>query len=107
MKQSVSYRFGYRDCPQDWLAVEACVNSRISKELIERVGDRFMYYHHKYHFIGTNMLCIAGDELFQHPQNVLRPHGFSWTVFEEIAPGFTRIHNFAIQYTPITANGNN
>ncbi|KAH9110910.1 hypothetical protein AeMF1_014445 [Aphanomyces euteiches] len=99
------------------------VNSRISKELIERVGDRFMYYHHKNHFIGTNMLCIAGffkegrrvvitncyvarDELFQHPQNVLRPHGFSWSVFEEIAPGFTRIHNFAIQYTPITANGN-
>ncbi|KAH9124871.1 hypothetical protein AeMF1_004425 [Aphanomyces euteiches] len=97
-------------------------NSIISKELIERVDDRFMYYHHRNHQFGTHILSIAGhfkqhnrvvitncyiaqDELFHHPRNVLRPHGFSWTVFDDIAPGLTRVHNFAIQYTPKTTNG--
>ncbi|KAF0729405.1 hypothetical protein Ae201684_012906 [Aphanomyces euteiches] len=98
------------------------VNNTIAKELIERVDDRFVYYHHRNRRIGTDILSIARcfpednrvvmtncyvakDELFPLGDGVLRPHGFSWTIYEAVSSGVTRVHNFALQYTPITAVG--
>ncbi|KAH9112357.1 hypothetical protein AeMF1_013299 [Aphanomyces euteiches] len=98
------------------------VNNTIAKELIERVDDRFVYYHHRNRRIGTDILSIAEcfpednrvvmtncyvakDELFPLGDGVLRPHGFSWIIYEAVSSGVTRVHNFALQYTPITAVG--
>ncbi|KAH9104896.1 hypothetical protein AeMF1_019161 [Aphanomyces euteiches] len=81
-----------------------------------------MYYHHTNLRTGTIALTIAGlfkqddcvvmthcyvarDELFPHREGVLRPHGFSWTVFEAANPEATLIHNYSIQYTPFGSNG--
>ncbi|CAK4715998.1 unnamed protein product, partial [Aphanomyces euteiches] len=90
--------------------------------LIDRVDDRFLYYYHTNHRLGTSTLTIAGlfqdkdkvvitncfvakDELFPLSENGLRPHGFNWTVYEAITPDLTLVHNLAVQYTPITAKG--
>ncbi|KAH9148833.1 hypothetical protein AeRB84_007940, partial [Aphanomyces euteiches] len=48
---------------------------------------------------------VAKDELFPLSDGVLRPHGFAWTVYEAMTPDLTLVHNFAMQYTPITASG--
>ncbi|CAK4935746.1 unnamed protein product [Aphanomyces euteiches] len=97
-------------------------NSTVTMKLIERVDDRFAYCHHINHRIGTNILSIAAlfqednrivvthcyvanDELFPLEDGVLRPHGFSWTIYEAMSSGLTLLHNFALQYTPITAKG--
>ncbi|KAH9153053.1 hypothetical protein AeRB84_004630 [Aphanomyces euteiches] len=97
-------------------------NSTITMKLIERVDDRFVYYHHINHRVGTHTLSIAGifhednravltkcfvvkDELFPHEDGVLRTHGFAWAIYEAVSLGITRVHNFSLQYTPIMANG--
>ncbi|CAK4086249.1 unnamed protein product [Aphanomyces euteiches] len=96
--------------------------SAFTNELIDRVDDRFLYYYHTNHRLGTSTLTIAGlfqdkdkvvvtncfvakDELFPLSENGLRPHGFNWTVYEAITPDLTLVHNLAVQYTPITAKG--
>ncbi|KAG9398598.1 hypothetical protein AC1031_014380 [Aphanomyces cochlioides] len=97
-------------------------NSTVTMKLIERVDDRFAYCHHINHRIGTNILSIAAlfqednrvvvtycyvanDELFPLEDDVMRPHGFSWTIYEAMSSGMTLVHNFALQYTPIMVNG--
>ncbi|KAG9398606.1 hypothetical protein AC1031_014390 [Aphanomyces cochlioides] len=97
-------------------------DSPVSRMLIDKVDDRFMYFHHTNSRIGTNALTIAGlfkeanrvvvtncfvanDELFPLGNGLQRPHGFSWTVYQSVAPDITLIYNHAFQYTPLSANG--
>ncbi|KAG9398624.1 hypothetical protein AC1031_014405 [Aphanomyces cochlioides] len=48
---------------------------------------------------------IAKDELFPLGENILRPHGFAWTVYEAVAPDIKLVHKVSNQCTPITSNG--
>ncbi|CAK4446732.1 unnamed protein product [Aphanomyces euteiches] len=97
-------------------------NSTVKMELIESVDDRFVYCHHLNNRVGTQLLSINGifhednravvthcyvanDELFPIEDGILRPHGFSWTIYEAVSSGLKLVHNFALQYTPIMANG--
>ncbi|KAF0729408.1 hypothetical protein Ae201684_012909 [Aphanomyces euteiches] len=97
-------------------------NSTVKMELIESVDDRFVYCHHLNNRVGTHLLSINGifhednravvthcyvanDELFPIEDGILRPHGFSWTIYEAVSSGLKLVHNFALQYTPIMANG--
>ncbi|KAF0729394.1 hypothetical protein Ae201684_012896 [Aphanomyces euteiches] len=96
--------------------------SAISRELIDQVDDRFMYCHHRNRRIGTHILSVTGffkeknrvvitncfkakDEVFPLANDVLRPYGFAWTVYEAMTPDITLVHNLSMQYTPVTSNG--
>ncbi|KAF0729409.1 hypothetical protein Ae201684_012910 [Aphanomyces euteiches] len=87
----------------DWGKVVG-TNSTFTSQLLERVDDRFAYS-------TTQTIALAPiffpspDELFPLEDGVLRPHGFSWTIYEAVSSGVTLVHNFALQYTPIMANG--
>ncbi|KAG9398599.1 hypothetical protein AC1031_014381 [Aphanomyces cochlioides] len=48
---------------------------------------------------------VAKDELFPLGDGVLRPHGFSWTMYEATSPDMTLVHTLTVKYTPITRNG--
>ncbi|KAH9089476.1 hypothetical protein LEN26_019136 [Aphanomyces euteiches] len=97
-------------------------NAAISRELIERVDDRFIYYHQRDHLKGANLLTVAGffkqqdrivvtycylarDELFPPEENILLSPGFSWTVFEATRPDTTLVHNLSLYGTPSTRDG--
>ncbi|KAH9084458.1 hypothetical protein LEN26_020775 [Aphanomyces euteiches] len=97
-------------------------NGPISRELIERVDDRFLCYYVRNPLINTNLLSVAGlfkqqdrivithcflarDELFSPEDDVLLSHGFSWTVFEATRPDITLVHNLCIYGTPMTQDG--
>ncbi|KAH9127740.1 hypothetical protein AeMF1_001997 [Aphanomyces euteiches] len=96
-------------------------NAAVSKELIERVGDRFMYYHHINSRTSVHLLTIsaffkeddrvvitycflAKDEVFPLRGNIFRPHGFAWTVYEAMTDDVTLISHSAIQFAT-TADG--
>ncbi|CAK4268608.1 unnamed protein product [Aphanomyces euteiches] len=99
-------------------------------ELVDSVDDRFAYCRHVKNRVGTQLLSISGifhednraivthcyvanDELFLLEDGILRPPGASdltssfanRTTYEAMSSGITLLHNFALQYTPIMANG--
>ncbi|CAK4697222.1 hypothetical protein LEN26_020688 [Aphanomyces euteiches] len=95
---------------------------QFSQKLLDKVDDRFLYYLHENHRMGTSGVTIAGffqdvdkvvitscflakDELLPLGENAFRPHGFNWTVYEAVTPDITLVQNLALQYSPITANG--
>ncbi|KAH9153049.1 hypothetical protein AeRB84_004626 [Aphanomyces euteiches] len=105
-------------------------NSTIKMELVDSVDDRFAYCRHVKNRVGTQLLSISGifhednraivthcyvanDELFLLEDGILRPPGASdltssfanRTTYEAMSSGITLLHNFALQYTPIMANG--
>ncbi|KAG9398603.1 hypothetical protein AC1031_014387 [Aphanomyces cochlioides] len=97
-------------------------NSTVTTKLIERVDDRFVYCHYINHRIDTHLLSVAGifhednrvvvthcyvtnDELLPLEDGVVRHHGFSWTMYEAVSSGITRVHSSSMHYTPITTGG--
>ncbi|CAK4614827.1 hypothetical protein LEN26_019135 [Aphanomyces euteiches] len=119
--ERTEYMDGKRAADEHWERLLS-TQPTITKELIEHMDDRFMYFHHINHRIGTHILTIAGmfqdddrvvitscsvakDELFPHGENIMRPHGFAWTIFESLAPYVTLVHNLSYHYTPTLSNG--
>ncbi|CAK4670841.1 unnamed protein product [Aphanomyces euteiches] len=99
--ERTEYMDGKRAADEHWERLLS-TQPTITKELIEHMDDRFMYFHHINHRIGTHILTIAGmfqdddrvvitscsvakDELFPHGENIMRPHGFAW--FVTLSPG--------------------
>ncbi|CAK4818919.1 unnamed protein product [Aphanomyces euteiches] len=119
--ERTEYMDGKRAADEHWERLLS-TQPTITKELIEHMDDRFMYFHHINHRIGTHILTIAGmlqdddrvvitscfvakDELFPHGENIMRLHGFAWTIFESLAPYITLVHNLSYHYTPTLSNG--
>ncbi|CAK4218023.1 unnamed protein product [Aphanomyces euteiches] len=99
--ERTEYMDGKRAADEHWERLLS-TQPTITKELIEHMDDRFMYFHHINHRIGTHILTIAGmlqdddrvvitscfvakDELFPHGENIMRLHGFAW--FVTFSPG--------------------
>ncbi|KAH9104897.1 hypothetical protein AeMF1_019162 [Aphanomyces euteiches] len=105
-----------------WERIDAA-NSTVSTRVFDRACRRPLFVlPHTNHRIGTHILSIdaifhednrvlvvhwyvANDELFPLEDGILRPHGIAWTIYEAMASSMTLVHNFTLQYTPITADG--
>ncbi|CAK4614809.1 unnamed protein product [Aphanomyces euteiches] len=103
------------DSVDDRFAYCRHVKNRVGTQLLSISG----IFHEDNRAIVTHCY-VANDELFPFEDGILRPHGFAWyvnsfpfwrlqcinrTIFEAMSSGMTLVHNFALQHTPVTADG--